>query len=109
MKRILSFDALRRRKTTFETDADALVAQIETVVDVEPIIELNKAMRNATDERARWGGEGMGVLAARIPSHIYFSLMRGVDPANEDEIDRRLVRFLADPESAAWRTRTGAL
>lgn len=108
MSRLLSYQPDRLRFQTFDTDTDARTAIINTYYDVEPVMELNKALRNGTDEKARWGGEGMGVLAARIPTHIYFDLMRGVSPGDEDEIERRLVRYLADPASP-WRVRGGRI
>ena len=80
------------------TDADAF--RIESIQDVEPIIEYNKALYNATDERARHGDVSR---VANIPLVVWADLKRrGI---MDDE--KKLSAWLNDPENRMFRTRPG--
>lgn len=78
-------------------------ATIETVQDVEGVLELNRAEYNATDERARYKDGAHRV--ACIPMVVLQDLRkRGIadDPA-------RMRAWLNDPENRYFRTRPGVV
>lgn len=73
---------------------------IETVMDYDPVVELNKATYNSIDERARWG-DGMNI--ARIPLNLFYELKaKGI--IDDDAAFRR---WLNDSENRFFRTRPG--
>lgn len=95
------------RYSYYDADRDEL--HIETVQDVEPILEANKAQFNGTDERAPWA-DGMQKVAT-VPLNVLEDLMqRGilVPGRNGDgEGNKRLKAWLNDPENRFFRTRPG--
>jgi hypothetical protein len=79
-------------------DEDAFT--IETVQDVEPVLELNKAQYNSVNERTQMGDVAH---VARIPLVIWQDLVkRGI--ANDEA---RLKAWLNDPDNRFMRTRPG--
>ena len=73
--------------------------------DVAPILELNKAAYNQTDERARWGEL---TRVAEIPNSVIADLnvqgiMRGFTVIDQ----KRMKAFLNDPANRFLRTRPG--
>ena len=81
---------------------------IESVQDVEDIVDVNKAQYNSTDERARWGTKGGETLIARIPLTIYFDLMRqGIINHKGEGDEQRFTAWLNAPENRFFRTRPG--
>lgn len=78
-------------------------AHIESVQDVESVLELNRSEFNATDERARYRDGAHPV--ARIPLVVLQELRKqGIadDPA-------RMRKWLNDPENRYFRTRPGVV
>lgn len=74
---------------------------IETLQDVEPLIEVNKAQYNGAPEVGRFRGDMHKV--ASIPLTIYYDLKRkGVidDP-------KRMKAWLNDPDNRVFRTMPG--
>ena len=74
---------------------------IYTEQDVEPLIEQNKRLYNAVDEKARWG-DGF-VRVAHIPEVVYADLQtKGIlnDPA-------AFKRWLNDADNRVFRVRPG--
>ena len=73
--------------------------------NIAPILEVNKAMYNQIDERARWGD---GALVAEIPNSVIADLndkgiMRGFVVLDQ----KRMKAFLNDPANRYLRTRPG--
>lgn len=85
----------------FHSDDEGNIS-LETVQDVSPIIENNRAQFNAVDERAKWG-EGQKV--ASIPMSLFHKLKR--EGILDDQAAFR--RWLNDPENRFFRTRPGTV
>ncbi len=99
-RRLLEHDPLTGETEYYCYDDVEDTFSIETVVDVEPLIELNKAQFNAQEKHTRWGD---GARVASIPLSIYFELKRkGIldDPAE-------MTKWLNDPDNRVFRTRPG--
>lgn len=77
---------------------------IETVQDVEPLIEVNKALAN--DTPLRWGEWD---LVAQIPSVIVMELAKQgiMSPAGVILDEVRMKRWLNDRDNLAFRARHG--
>lgn len=95
------------RYSYYDPDKDLL--HIETVQDVEPVIELNKAQFNNTDERASWT-DGMQKVAT-IPLHILEDLMaKGIlvpGKQGDGNGNKRFKAWLNDRDNRFFRTRPG--
>jgi ribosomal protein L19E len=74
---------------------------IETQQDVTAVIEANKAIYNAVDEKASWKGEWH--LVASIPESLYYKMKA------EGKIDDQeyMKRWLNDSDNKFFRTRPG--
>lgn len=81
----------------FDTDTDDIT--METKVDVAPVIEWNKRLYNA--ESSSWKGEFHRV--ASIPMVLYHELQK--QGIIDDE--KRLKKWLNDPDNRFFRTRGG--
>lgn len=77
---------------------------IETVQDLTPLIETNKALTN--DAPLRWGEWS---LAAQIPAVIVLELAKqGIMSAGGSILDEtRMKHWLNDRDNRAWRARPG--
>jgi hypothetical protein len=97
--RIISVDQATGAQTKMHVlDGDDIV--IENTMDVAPLLELNKAKYNQTDERARWGEWAQ---VASIDLVTWFDLKKkGI---LDDQ--KRLKAWLNDPANMAYRTRPG--
>lgn len=88
---------------------DSLV--LESVQDVESIIDLNKYEYNSIDERAPWtrrGKDGMDVPIARIPMTVYMDLVRQGIINHKGEGDAtRFNAWLNNSDNRFFRTRPG--
>lgn len=86
---------------------------LESVQDVQEIIDLNKAEYNSIDERARWtrpGHDGLDVPIARIPMVVYFELMRkGIIDHRGQGNAKAFNAWLNDPDNRFFRTRPGVI
>ena len=100
-RRVLDRDPLSGVTRYWSWDPEQQASVIETVHDVTPILEHNKALQARTDERAGWKGNWHRVAA--IPLSLYFALkQKGITK------DRKALRkWLNDPDNRLFRTRTG--
>lgn len=108
MRRLFDHDPLTKKSTFFHYDHQDDTYVIETVQDVEDLVELNKAQRNATEKHTPWGE---GQIAARIPMWLYFKLRREnvIDPEGHVHDETRFMKWLNDSDNLAWRTRFGTV
>jgi hypothetical protein len=83
----------------YNTDTDEVT--IQTQQDVTDVIEANKAIYNATDEKANWTGEWH--LVASIPESLYYKMKA------EGKIDDQeyMKKWLNDSDNQFFRTRPG--
>jgi hypothetical protein len=97
------------RYSYYDPDKDEL--HIETVQDVEPLLELNKAQFNSTDEHARYA-DGMNKVAT-IPLHILEDLIqKGIlvpGKHGDGNGNKRFKAWLNDRDNRLFRTRPGRL
>lgn len=83
-------------------DDDTDTATIETIQAVDPLIEINKEIHKAFDERARWKGDGMERVAS-LPLNVYYDLKaKGI---LDDQ--KKFRAWLNDKDNAVFRTRPG--
>lgn len=99
-KLLLDHDPVVKQKSRFYHDSEGEEFVIEDRVDVEDVVEQNKALYAQTDENARWGEFDR---VASIPLVVYFDLKR--EGVLDDPV--RLRRWLNDPENRLFRTRPG--
>lgn len=100
MKKLLDFDPVTKTRTNFHGSADGESFVIEDRMDVEDLVEQNKALHAATDARA---GYGDLERVASIPLNIYLKLQK--EGVLDDE--KAFKRWLNDPANLAFRTRPG--
>jgi len=107
-REVMSYDPVARKKKIFHEIDRGNEWAVETVVDVGPLIECNKAEYAATDERARWGRVGeVWAKVGSIDPVVYFDLVKkGIVDPNDNE---SLLRWLNDRDNLKWRTRPGNL
>lgn len=86
----------------FHGSEDGNSFAIETVQDVEPLLERNKIDLNMVSGTDRWGD---GKIAARIPQVIYDQWLR--EGIMDDE--RKLKAKLNDPDNRFMRVWPGHL
>lgn len=103
-KVLLDDDPITRTRTYFYHDHDGqnFVVQDESYVD--PVLEMNQAMRAQADERARWGDAGLGEKVASIPITVWDSLPKGIREDNSE-----LLKWLDNRDQLPFRTRHGRL
>ena len=102
-KRIFEQDELLGITRIWHFDEETDTAVIETIQNVQPIVESNKSEFNQVDERARWDGEGLGLRVASIPMNIYMDLVsKGITRTEKD-----FKKWLNDPDNRFFRTRPG--
>lgn len=75
---------------------------IQTRQDVEPIMELTKEEQKDSDGKRY---NDFLTLVARIPTSIYYSIIRGAK--TEEERDERIKRWLNDPDNRVFRSKAG--
>lgn len=101
MRALLDQDPVTRVKEVFHWDDLTQSFVVETLQDVEPVVEETKAQFAATDERARWKGDLHRV--AQIPLSVWQDLeKKGI---TKDE--KLLKRWLNDRDNLVFRTRPG--
>lgn len=104
---VVDYDAQLKRKRTVHYDPIADNFVLESKTDVTDVIERNKALYNATDERASWGD---GRVVASIPMTDYYRMKaEGSIDADGEADPVPLMRILQDPAYRDWRTRPGRL
>lgn len=106
MKRTLDYDPIKKlgQRMHFQPDGSFF---IETLQDVEDIVELNKAQMAQADERKRWSDSGAGEHLARIPLSILYSEPLKTILDNNDM--KAFRKWLDDPANIAFRSRPGSL
>jgi len=99
--KLFDFDPVTGTKKIWHYDADKDEAVIETIFDTSNLVETNKAMFNAVDERANWKGDMH--LVASIPMELFMKWK------SEGKLDDQafLKKWLNDPDNRLFRTRTG--
>lgn len=97
---LLSYDPITRKRQVFHASRDGNEYGIETVYDVEPIMDAAKGEHAMIDERARWGDIER---VASIPMPLYFELQeKGIV---QDQ--KAFRRWLNDRDNSVFRTRPG--
>lgn len=81
-------------------DADTDVATIETVQDVEPLLDRNASLQNNVTSLDRWGD---GKIVASIPMSIYAEFLAS-GKINDQAFMRR---WLNDRDNRKYRVRPG--
>jgi hypothetical protein len=103
--RHFDYDPFAQATETFYFDHTDDTFIIDRVVDVEPVMEFNKALANATPDR--WQGDWHHV--AKIPDVVMANLAKqGIVTAAGRILDLpKFKAWLNDRENQAWRTRPG--
>lgn len=96
-------------KRLWHYDTETEAETIETIQDVEPILDLNRAEHNQFDSVRGWKGDMHKV--ASIPLPIFYELQRqGIgDDEDRDAGFPRLKKWLMNPDYSGFRTRPGAI
>jgi hypothetical protein len=102
-------DPLTGERQWFIPDESAGTFTIHTEQNVDAIVEANKQHFNQfSSARTPWGDKiGASTLAARIPTSVYFALVKKFGPARHNP--EAWKRWLNDPDNAAFRTRPGTV
>jgi len=105
MARLIDYDPVTKTKTLFH-DLGGDQYTIESVSDVEDVIEANKAIAATVDERARFGDVAH---VASIPMAVVDQLIQDgvLGPGGTLLDERRFKRWLNDKDNRAFRTRPG--
>lgn len=99
-RRLLEYNPVLKRHTWHEFDDQDLKHRIVETWDVRPIIEDNKAMYAATDERAGWKGDIHRIGAIPV------SIMQDVLKKTGNGKDKKAVaRWVNDPDNRFFLTR----
>lgn len=104
--RLLSFNPLTRIKEVHHYDPHTGAEVIESVGDVEPIMEHAKGLFAPVDERARWR-DGFNHVAS-VPLSVIDKVRRetGVNLLTDKAAMRH---FLNDSDNKVFRTRPGRI
>lgn len=104
--RLFDVDPLAGTAEFFHYDPDTGRFSIETVQDVEGIIETNKALWNGTEKHTRYGE---WCRVASLPNVIIMELAKqGILTAGGAILDQeRFRRWLNDSDNLLFRTRAG--
>lgn len=99
--RLFDVDRFDGTTTLFHPDGEGGFT-LETLQDVEPILEANKILHNDVDERARYGEKLTRV--ASIPLVIWQQWCKEGDPQHDQAFLRKK---LNDRDNLLFRTRPG--
>lgn len=105
LSRTLDIDVEAGIRRVFHADTDGEGFVIETIQEVSPLVEQNKALHAMTDERTRFGGDGLGGRVASIPMNVYADLQRRGIADNPAAFKR----WLNDGDNRCFRTRPGVV
>jgi hypothetical protein len=100
-RKFVDYDPVFGVTNTFHALGDGKYVS-EDVFDAAPTVELNKALFN--DAPKRWKHDANNHIAS-IPLPIYFDLKRKGVVGDQ----KRLFKWLEDPDNRAFRTRPGKL
>jgi hypothetical protein len=108
MEVLFEVDRLTRSKTIFHYDPTNDHVHLETIADVQPIIDQNKRDQNAVDHSTRRTGELNRV--ASIPLDVLFAWRREWrdKDLSWEERQEDLKRKLNDPDLRFFRTDNGS-
>lgn len=103
MRRLLSVDPMTATSTYVDYDENDDTMRIIEEVDVDRLIEMNRAMYNEAPD-----GWGDGRVHTRIPMVLREKLKReGV--IRDDGDDTLWKRWVNDPDNRHWRLRPGRI
>lgn len=103
MRRLLSVDPMTATRTYVDYDENEDALRIIEEVDVDRLLELNRAMFN--EAPSNWGD---GASVARMPMVLREKLKReGIIRADGDTTLWK--RWLNDPDNRGWRIRPGRI
>lgn len=106
MKRLLEHDPLTGITQYHYYDPLTKETTIETIQDVEPILEMNRSLQNDNDY-SKSGMKNEFWHAARIPNNVQYQwLKEGIDIFNKDHWPK-VKQKLNDPEWRHLRTSLG--
>jgi hypothetical protein len=97
---LLRDDPESARRVLFHYDHATGEEHIETINNVDRILDETKAQFASTDERARWGE---GQFVAEIPPVIWGQMLRD-GRANDP---KAIAKWVNDPDNRAFRYRPG--
>ncbi len=101
-RKFLSRDPITGLTHYFHPSDDGETFGIESVVDVEPILDDNKRIYNAESSKGRnWRGDMHRI--ASIPLHVYMDL----DQKGIINDEKKMKAWLNDPENRYYRTKGG--
>ena len=105
-KRLLGHDEISGTTEFFHFDPVTEGFTVETLQDVEPLLERNKTLWNAAEKHTKYGEWSR---VASIPPVIIMELAKqGILTAAGSILDHKKYRaFLNDPANRHWRTRPG--
>lgn len=103
---ILTSDPALHKVVKFHDLNDGKFA-VETVLDAQPIIEENTAVRNSQPD----GWKGDMHLVASIPMPIYMAMVMAWKKLgfSTEQKQEALKHFLNDPDTSKFRTKRGRL
>ena len=90
------------RYTYFEQNYDGDVT-LNTVQEVDPFIESNRAAYNNYGAKLTFGKAGEGVRVASIPLTVWENWMKETNGAIQKD-DKLLKKYLNDPDNKYFRT-----
>lgn len=99
-RRLLEYDPVLRRQTWFEFDEHEMKQRLVETWDVKPVIEDNKAMYAATDERAGWKGDMHRI--ACVPLQVAFDLLKRTSGGRDK---KAVARWINDPDNRFFLVR----
>lgn len=105
---LFDFDPMTGTTELFHWDAETETFAIETIQEVDDLVERNLAARNETDKHTRWKDINW---VASIPNNVFYDLKRRGIGDREDKANGypKLRRWLDDSENSAFRMRVGRL
>lgn len=105
--RLFDHDALTGITEYFHFDADTGGFTIQTQQDVEPLLDINRALWNESERSSRYA-DGMHRIAS-TPNVIIMELAKQgiLSPSGAILDDTRYRRWLNDSSNRLFRTRTG--
>lgn len=99
-RRLLEYDPVLKRQTFFEFDEHEMKQRLVEVWDPTPVVEHNKRMYAATDQRAGWKGDMHRI--ASVPLTIAMDWLKKTHGGK----DRKAVaKLINDPDNRYFLTR----
>ena len=107
-RKLLGHDDLSGMTEWYHYDPHTGGFAVETVQDVEPLLDHNRRQWNATEKSTRYGEM---TKVASIPNVVIMELAKQGILSMTGSIldDRKYRRWLNDPDNLKWRTRAGTV